>query len=157
MIPVNTLPPADTAMEEIQCHIHNVAKSKKSTYELLKIEEKAMNDFLDTINRIKGRLDTLTKGGNELHDLIKVSYFTLNKKSFIKINKQLTKLNRGLIETYVISKSSGFYKSAPTTVEEFKNMADNLRELQEDINIFQLSLPKDEEYKEISNQLNLLF
>jgi RNA processing factor Prp31 len=118
-----------------------------------KAMDKAIDTYLDIILDIQKNIRSLNKSITELYDLIHDNFSQLTKEDYSQMYK---KLIRNLIGLYTTYRTSHFYSGIKTDLKNFKNGIDDLQEIGNDIRIFIVSLPQNNDYRNLVGLINSL-
>ncbi|WP_148356356.1 hypothetical protein [uncultured Bacteroides sp.] len=118
--------------------------------------DKAIDTYLDIILDIQKNIRSLNKSIAELYDLIHDNFSQLTKEDYSQIADMYKKLIRNLIGLYTTYRTSHFYSGIKTDLKNFKNGIDDLQEIGKDIRIFIVSLPQNNDYRDLVGLINSL-
>lgn len=120
------------------------------------IDEKAVNAFLDAILHVSKPVKESAKDVNEMLSLM-YDYFNYENQDDFKIIKQsLDDLYSTLIRFYTVIRKSSAYPLIKSCVEEYRNSVSELKEFIDDMNLFVIDLPNDEEHRHLVGKINEL-
>lgn len=115
-----------------------------------------MNTYLDIILDIQKNIRSLNKSIAELYDLIHDNFSQLTKEDYSQIADMYKKLIRNLIGLYTAYRTSDFYSGIKTDLKKFKNSIDDLQEMGHDMKVFVVSLPQNNDYRNLVGLINSL-
>lgn len=121
-----------------------------------KAMDKAIDTYLDIILDIQKNIRSLNKSIAELYDLIHDNFSQLTKEDYSQIADMYKKLIRNLIGLYTTYRTSHFYSGIKTDLKNFKNGIDDLQEIGNDIRVFIVSLPQNNDYRNLVGLINSL-
>ena len=129
----NNMNTTNSEISKIRTSIEDM--DNQSTH-LTKSTDEPINCYLSTINSSKPRIAKMVEQGNGLTNQI-MSYFqNINKSNYLELYNELRKLNQSLLNVYVRIRRSNLYGELKYSVNDFKDMINNLKEVEKVILIF---------------------
>lgn len=96
--------------------------------------------FKSTVTSSEPRIIKMIEQGNCLTHLI-MSYFqNINKSNYLEFYNELRRLNQSLLKVYVRIRRSTLYYHLKGSVNDFKDMINELKEVEKEILIFKSDL-----------------
>lgn len=116
----------------------------------------SIDTMLDKISSFQRGINELSSKINELYDMLYDFMPCVDRDVWNEIGSDMNKLIRSLVSLHAKCKKSDLYSGIRTCSAELKHSIDSLQEIKNDIIVFKLELPEDDEYKSIVSEINKL-
>ncbi|WP_455664026.1 hypothetical protein [Phocaeicola sp.] len=115
-----------------------------------------MDDFLDFVLELTKDFKELRGHIDAVWTLLHDNFQSLRDEDIHQFWEDLKDTIDRLNKLYVLARGSKFYSGYKLELARLRDSIDNLKEMCNDLSVYKLELPKNENYKLIVNQLNLI-
>ena len=141
-------------IEDIKTKIETV----KSKADNSMIDEVAINQYLDAVLAIQKKIDGIVIDIDALvEDLYEFFHKNTSSEIFLELKPNLDALYKTASKCYVSARKSKYYAGAKTSIKEFRLSIAGLHEIIHDLELFRITLPNDERFQKLAEQLDEIF
>lgn len=115
----------------------------------------SIDDILDDISFTKSAMSKLAKSVDKLYNNLHDCFMTITEKEYNIFVEHINFIKDIVGRICSIYKDNAF-NSYSKEIEELENSLESLKEIDDDIRMFIISLPKDKEYCNLVSELNKL-
>lgn len=115
-----------------------------------------IDSFLDKINSIKKQVVSITDDINSFVELVRQHFVDLNEEDSLMFYKEFIETRSKMFQVYNKLCQSSLYVGMKSAVKEFRSSIDAYSEMCNDLQEFNIKLPKDSEYQNLVEKLNAL-
>lgn len=115
-----------------------------------------MDDFLDFVLELTKDFKGLRGQIDAVWTLLHDNFQSLRNEDIHQFGDDLKDTIDRLNKLYVLARGSRFYGGCKSELLRLRDSIDNLKEMYNDLSIYKLKLPENENYKSIVSQLNLI-
>lgn len=143
----------NTFVDEIKKEIATVQTESESMLGKVSVDTDA---FLDAILEAQHDIKEITRLSDGLYNLMFDYFNRLSKSDIELVNDDLLFTLDNLDKLYIRFLRSNFYSGIKTDLKVMRHSIDNVKEINNDLKVFKVQLPADQQYKSIIEQLNTL-
>lgn len=143
----------NTCVDEIKKEIATVQTESESMLGKVSVDTDA---FLDAILEAQHDIKEITRLSDGLYNLMFDYFNRLSKSDIELVNDDLLFTLDNLDKLYIRFLRSNFYSGIKTDLKAMRHSIDNVKEINNDLKVFKVQLPADQQYKSIIEQLNTL-
>ena len=143
-----------TCIEEIKKEIATMQKESASM--LGKVSDKDINNFLDAIIGIQHDIKDLNKQCDNLYTLLINNFAQITSSEAEIFANELKPTITSSDKLYITLRNSKWYSGIKNDLKSMRVNIDNIKEIYNDMTVFKVQLPANNQYKSIVNKLNTL-
>ena len=141
-----------TCVETIQKTFLGVKKQTEN----IDVCSSDIDSFLDKINSIKKPVEEVTLDILQFVELVHDHFVELSPEDSAVLLKDFIVTRKKMYEVYAKLRNSSLYVGMKIAVKEFHHSAELFSEMCDDMQKYNIELPKDSEYQDMVEKLNAL-